>query len=208
MACAVPNLIGWCEIMNSHFELDKNQNQQGIGDGLAENLANNNRPQGNVTTMMRDRFELLSAYLDGEVTAAERRQVDEWLANDPVTKRLYSRLLSMQQAFQAMPVPKAEQSAQELAANVLQRVERKPKRVIVWGGCAIAALFVAVVSGVAGSRQLFEPQFAKSPANSDSDGLVVALNEPVVEIVNPNDLMLGVNAPVVEIPRVAGGWTK
>lgn len=183
--------------MNFNFELDKNQHQQGIGDALAENLANNNRPQGNVTTMMRDRFELLSAYLDGEVTAAERRQVDEWLANDPVTKRLYSRLLSMQQSFQSMPVPKSEQSAQELAAKVLQRVERKPKRVMVWGGCAIAALLVAVVSGVAGGRQLFAPQFAQS----GSDDLMVALNEPVVEIINPNDLMLGVNASVVEIPK-------
>ena len=187
--------------MNFNFELDKNQNQQGIGDALAENLANNNRPQGNVTTMMRDRFELLSAYLDGEVTAAERRQVDEWLANDPVTKRLYLRILSMQQSFQSMPVPKSEQSAQELVAKVLQRVERKPKRVMVWGGCAIAALLVAVVSGVAGGRQLFAPQFAQSPVNSDSDGLVVALNEPVLEIINPNDLMLGVNTPVVEIPK-------
>lgn len=189
--------------MNSNFESDKNKNQQGMGDGLAEHLANNNRPQGNATTMMRDRFELLSAYLDGEVTAAERRQVDEWLANDPVTKRLYSRLLSMQHGFQTMPVPKSEQSAQELAAKVLQRVDRKPKRVLIWGGCAIAALFVAVVSGVAGSRQLFAPQFATSPLPAESDGLIVALNEPVVEIVNPNDLMLGVNAPVMDIPKVA-----
>ena len=29
----------------------------------------------------RDRFELISAYLDGEVTAAERKQVEEWLVN-------------------------------------------------------------------------------------------------------------------------------
>lgn len=109
--------------MNYNFESDKNQNQQGIGDSLAETQANNNYPQGNVTTMMRDRFELLSAYLDGEVTATERRQVEEWLTNDPTTKRLYSRLLMMQQSFQAMPVPAAEQSAQELATKVLQRVE-------------------------------------------------------------------------------------
>ena len=183
--------------MNYNFESDKNQNQQGIGDALAENLANYNRPQGNVTTMMRDRFELLSAYLDGEVTAAERRQVDEWLTNDPVTKRLYSRLLMMQQGFGSIPVPHSEQSPQELAAKVLQRVERKTKRTWVFGGGAIAALLIAVVSGVAGSRQSFAPQFARS----GSDDLMVALNEPLVEIVNPNDLMLGVNAPVMEIPK-------
>ncbi|MEG4225162.1 zf-HC2 domain-containing protein [Microcoleus sp. N9_B2] len=188
--------------MSGNFESDKNQNQQGVGDSLAETQVNNNYAQGNVTTMMRDRFELLSAYLDGEVTATERRQVEEWLTNDPTTKRLYSRLLMMQQSFQAMPVPAAEQSAQELAAKVLQRVERKPKQTWIWGGGAIAALLIAIVSAVGGGRQLFAPQFARSPLPGESDGLIVALNEPLVEIVNPNDLMLGVNAPIMDIPKV------
>ncbi|NJM63501.1 MAG: transcriptional regulator [Oscillatoriales cyanobacterium RU_3_3] len=192
--------------MNYNFESDKNFDRQGIDGALAENQTNNNIPQGNVTTMMRDRFELLSAYLDGEVTAQERRQVEEWLENDPATKRLYSRLLSMQQGFQSMPVPSSEQSARELAAKVVQKVEQKSKRKkLVWGGCAVAALLVAAVSGVAGGRQLFSPQFAASPVPADSEGLIVALNEPVVEIVSLNDLMLGVNAPVVEIPKAAGG---
>jgi len=188
--------------MNSNFESAKNQNQQRMGDSLGETPANNNYPQGNVTTMMRDRFELLSAYLDGEVTATERREVEELLTNDPATKRLYSRLLSMQRSFSSMPVPAAEQSAQELAAKVLQRVERKTKRNWVLGGGAIAALLIAAVSGVAGGRQLFAPQLATSPVPAESDGLIVALNEPVMEIVNPNDLMLGVNAPVMDIPKV------
>ncbi|MEG4351320.1 zf-HC2 domain-containing protein [Microcoleus sp. LAD1_D5] len=188
--------------MNYNFESDKNQNQQGIGDSLAETQANKNYPQGNVTTMMRDRFELLSAYLDGEVTAAERRQVEDWLTNDPVTKGLYSRLLMMQRGFQSMPVPASEQSAQELATKVLQRVERKSKQTWMLGGGAIAALLIAVVSGVGGGRQLFAPQFARSPVPAESDGLIVALNEPLVEIVNPNDLMLGVNAPIMDIPKV------
>ncbi|MEG4857318.1 zf-HC2 domain-containing protein [Microcoleus sp. K1-B6] len=188
--------------MNGNFESDKNQNQQGVGDSLAETQVNNNYAQGNVTTMMRDRFELLSAYLDGEVTATERRQVEEWLTNDPTTKRLYSRLLMMQQSFQAMPVPAAQQSAEELATKVLQRVERKPKKTWILGGGAIAALLVAVVSGVGSDRQLFAPQFARSPVPAESDGLIMALNEPLVEMVNPNDLMLGVNAPIMDIPKV------
>ncbi|MEZ2234159.1 anti-sigma factor [Microcoleus sp.] len=187
--------------MKSNFESEHNQHHQGGGDALARNQAQHHHAQGTVTTMTCDRFEMLSAYLDGEVTAAERRQVEEWLATDPATKALYSRLLTMQQSFQSLPVPPSAQSAQELAAKVLQRVERKPKRMIVWGGCAIAALLVAVVSGVSGSRQLFAPQFAQSPVNPEYDGLVVALNEPVVEIINPNDLLLGVDAPVVEIPK-------
>ncbi|WP_373533831.1 anti-sigma factor [Microcoleus sp.] len=191
--------------MNHNFESAKNQNQQPMGDSLGETPSNNNYSQGNVTTMMRDRFELLSAYLDGEVTATERREVEELLTNDPATKRLYSRLLSMQRSFSSMPVPAAEQSAQDLAAKVLQRVERKTKRNWVLGGGAIAALLIAAVSGVAGGRQLFAPQLATSPVPAESDGLIVALNEPVMEIVNPNDLMLGVNAPVMDIPKVDVG---
>ena len=190
--------------MNSNFESDKKQNQQGLGDSLAETNTNNNYPQGNLTTMMRDRFELLSAYLDGEVTAAERRQVEDWLTNDPVTKRLYSRLLMMQQGLQSMPVPAAKQSAQELATKVLQRVEqRKTKRIWLLSGGAIAALLIAAVSGVLLGRESFVPQFARSPVPAESDGLIVALNEPLVEIVNPNDLMLGVNAPIMDIPKAA-----
>jgi hypothetical protein len=191
--------------MNYNFESDKNQNQQGVGDSLAETQGNNSYPQGNVTTMMRDRFELLSAYIDGEVTAAERRQVEEWLTNDPTTKRLYSRLMMMQQGFQSMPVPAAEQSAQELAAKIVQREGRKTKRTWVLGGGAIAALLMAALAGVSGGRQLFAPQLAASPVIPESDGLIVALNEPLVEIVNPNDLMLGVNAPVMDIPKAAAG---
>jgi anti-sigma factor RsiW len=192
--------------MNYNFESDKNYDRQGIPDPLAENQTNNQIPQGNVTTMMRDRFELLSAYLDGEVTAPERRQVEEWLEKDPATQRLYSRLLSMQHSFLSIPVPPAEKSARELAAKVAIKVEQqRSKRKLIWGGCAIAALFVTAISGVVGGRQLFAPQFAQSPVLADSEGSIVALNEPVVEIVSPNDLMLGVNAPVVEIPKVAGG---
>ncbi|MCZ0901504.1 transcriptional regulator, partial [Microcoleus sp. HI-ES] len=101
-----------------------------------------------------------------------------------------------------MPVPAAEQSAEELATKVLQRVERKPKQTWILGGSAIAALLIAVVSGVGGDRQLFAPQFARSPVPAESDGLIMALNEPLVEMLNPNDLMLGVNAPIMDIPKV------
>ena len=51
----------------------------------------------------RDRFELVSAYLDGEVTPAERLLVANWLAHDPEVQRLYRRLLLLRQAFRTMP---------------------------------------------------------------------------------------------------------
>ena len=40
----------------------------------------------------RDCFELLSAYLDGEVTATERKQVEEWFSTDTSVKCLYKKI--------------------------------------------------------------------------------------------------------------------
>lgn len=187
--------------MNSNFESDKNHKQHFLRDSLAGNPAPNNQRQGAINTMMRDRFELLSAYLDGEVTAAERRQVEEWLTADPSVRGLYDRLLSLRHGLQAMPVPSSRQPAQELANRVFQRVDRRRNLALVWGGSAIAAMFVAMMSGVVSDQQLFTPQLAQAPVVESSDGLMLALNEPVVDMVNPNDLMLTVNEPVVEIPK-------
>lgn len=186
--------------MNSNFESRKNQRQPGRGDSLAGNSADNKKPLGAVNTMMRDRFELLSAYLDGEVTSQERRQVEEWLDTDPATQRLYQRLLNLRHGLQAMPVP-SSQPADQLAEAVFKRVDRRPKLVLFWSGAAIAAMFVGMVSGIVPGRQLFMPQVAQVPQPTPSGDLMVALNEPLVEIVNPNELMLTVNEPIVEIPK-------
>ena len=191
--------------MNSNFESDKNHNQHFLRDSLAGNPAPNNQRQGAINTMMRDRFELLSAYLDGEVTAAERRQVEEWLAADPSVRGLYDRLISLRHGLQEMPVPVVQQPAQDLANRVFQQVDRRRNRTLVWAGGAIAAMFVAMMSGVVSDQKLFTPQLAGAPVPATADGLMLALNEPVVDIVNPNDLMLTVNEPVVEIPKPRSG---
>ncbi|MDF0556862.1 zf-HC2 domain-containing protein [Kamptonema sp. UHCC 0994] len=191
--------------MNSNFESDKNHKQHFLRDSLAGNSAPNNQRQGAINTMMRDRFELLSAYLDGEVTAAERRQVEEWLAADPSVRGLYDRLISLRHGLQEMPVPVVQQPAQDLANLVFQQVDRRRNRTLVWAGGAIAAMFVAMMSGVVSDQKLFTPQLAGAPVPATADGLMLALNEPVVDIVNPNDLMLTVNEPVVEIPKPRSG---
>ncbi|MEM8615165.1 MAG: hypothetical protein AAGF93_24380 [Cyanobacteria bacterium P01_H01_bin.105] len=51
------------------------------------------------------RFELLSAYLDGEVTAEERKLVAQWLMDEPNTQQMYQRLLMLRQAIRTAPVP-------------------------------------------------------------------------------------------------------
>lgn len=140
---------------------------------------------------VQDRFELLSAYIDGEVTATERRQVEAWLAADPSTQRLYSRLMKLHQAFETSPQPEPQLSAQQLAAAVFNRVERRSRRRWLFGGiaAAIAVAVGAVTLLVPGERSL-TPQIAKDPATeqpvatteSNQEPLLIALDKPLVDI--------------------------
>ncbi|MEB3338454.1 MAG: Fis family transcriptional regulator [Leptolyngbyaceae bacterium] len=147
-----------------------------------------------INSLKRDRFELVSAYLDGEVTAAERKQVEEWLATDPVVKRLHKRLLNLRQGLHSMPIPASTQTTDQTANQVFERLDRRPRLRLIWGGGAIAALFVgAFVSSLPWSRS-WMPQMAQSPVASPlsvavapqspllSDGLMIALERPVVAI--------------------------
>lgn len=136
--------------------------------------------------LKRDRFELLSAYLDSEVTAAERRQVEEWLSTDPAVQRLYARLLKLRQGFRMMPTPAPTQSVEQTMEQVFDRVDRRPKLTVLLGGAgaAIAALFLGVVSTVLPGEQSPEPQVAQQPSKPAvaPEVMMIALDRPVVNI--------------------------
>jgi len=135
-----------------------------------------------VDMLKRDRFELLSAYLDGEVTAAERRQVEDWLATDPEVQCLYRRLLNLRQALRTMPVPPLEQPTCTVE-QVFNKLNHRPKRAVTWGGAAIAAMFIGALSSVLSGQQLPGSQMAQAPESTAQPAtLMVALNSPVVEI--------------------------
>lgn len=136
----------------------------------------------------RDRFELLSAYMDGEVTAAERQQVEDWLVNDPSMQALHGRLLTLRDGFQSMPIPASAQSTQQTIDGVFARLDRRPKRRLLLGGAALAAGLVGAVSLLFAGEGAF--QTAKDPAQSiDSadnapkqEAILIALDKPVVMI--------------------------
>lgn len=129
----------------------------------------------------RDRFELLSAYLDGEVTASERRQVEEWLDNDAETQKLYARLLALRQNFQALPAPSNTQSVEQTIQQVFGKIEkRRQRRSLKWGGAAVAAVVIAALSSVVPGRQVLQMANVNSPASSEK--VLVALNTPLVEL--------------------------
>ncbi len=134
-----------------------------------------------MNTQKRDRFELLSAYLDGEVSAPERRQVEEWLDTDAETQKLYARLLVLRQNFQSLPVPPATQSVEKTIQQVFGKLEkRRQYRSLKWGGAAVAAVVIAALSNVVPGRQVLQMAEVSNPASSEK--LLVALNTPLVEL--------------------------
>ena len=109
----------------------------------------------------RDRFELLNAYLDGEVTAAERRQVEDWLTTDSAAQCLYSRAVGLRQKWQLMS-PLAQQP---VASEVKQMFScrEKPKRDVLWKATVLAAVLLGALSSVLPQRQSSVLPFAQGP---------------------------------------------
>lgn len=129
------------------------------------------------------KFELISAYIDDEVTLEERNEVQTWLDTDPDAKKLYLQLRGIATHLQQIPVP-ASASADRLAERVFQKVDRgRRRRAFLFGGAVFAAMSLAVVSHGLFGR---EARFADRPSEvtRESDSLMIALNQPIVEIPN------------------------
>lgn len=167
--------------MTVKFE-PQNDHKPSSQEHLSTKASHVNQTIGVIDMLKRDRFELLSAYLDGEVTAAERRQVEEWLANEPEVQCLYRRLLKLRQEVRSLPVPPAEQSVEQTINKVFRRINRRVHLAIIGGGTAIAALFIGTMSGGLLNRQEVQIAQVPQPLTAPNDTLMVALNAPVVEI--------------------------
>ncbi len=132
----------------------------------------------------KDRFELLSAYFDGEVTAEQRREVQKWLDTDPEIKQLYLRLVRIRSVLNTTPLPAQEISAEEVAQNVWRKIyQRRLRNTLIWSGGAIAALFVGTISGFVPGEFLPRVGVANSPEpKGNLETLQIAVNEPAIEI--------------------------
>jgi anti-sigma factor RsiW len=147
-------------------------------------------------SLKRDRFELISAYLDGEVTADERRQVELWLQTDPQAKQLYARLMMLRKGFQNLSTPAASQPVERTVQQVVSKIERKSRRkVFAWSGMAIAAMFVsALVGGLPrpeyASNHLLTGQTAQAPQPAigvPEDALMISLNRSLLPLPEETD---------------------
>ena len=169
--------------VNMTFELEsqKYAKSHSQGDLPALKAGHGHQSIGAINMLKRDRFELLSAYLDGEVTSAQRQQVEDWLANDLEVQCLYARLLKLRQGLRTLPIPPSEQPVEQTIQQVFGRLNRRQNPAVAWCGFALAAVFI---SALLGGRQFIAPELAQlpEPATAPSETLMVALNTPVVEI--------------------------
>lgn len=111
----------------------------------------------------RDLFELLSAYLDGEVTAKERRQIEDLLTADPGVQGLYARVLKLRQTWQPMPVPAAQQPGAGTVSQVFPRLNNRPKMTVICGGTVLAAVLLCALLGGLPGHQSPVPTMATAP---------------------------------------------
>lgn len=163
---------------------------------MSENFDFEGQIQGDKKTMKQEKFELVSAYLDGEVTLSERREVENLLATDAVTRHLYHRLVQLRSEFQRMPVPPTTEPIEVTVDKVFEKIDHRSRRTLVLAGSAIVAVCVAIVSGIVSANRSPIMELA------ETETVQIALNEPVMEIVSPNSLMLTINEPVLQIPKV------
>ncbi len=149
--------------------------------------------------VQRDRFELLSAYVDSELSAAERREVEAWLASDPTAQQLHNRLLKLRRGFQSMPAPVSAVSTEQTVDRVMARLDRQPNLKLVWGGAAVVAVATALFAGLSPNKPLF--QMAEQPTQP-------AATTVPVKSAEPEPLMIALDRPILQIPKSAVDSTQ
>lgn len=156
-------------------------------------ISRNTTMQGFSSLLPRDRFELLSAYLDGELSALERQQVESWLTQDSEVQQLYRRLLTLRQGFQGVaelsPPMQGTIETDRLVANIFDTVEQADRHRWFWRVGPAAAALVGVCTGIwFSSQRSWVPQMVQEPAPAaapatvnPAPSLAIALDEPIME---------------------------
>jgi anti-sigma factor RsiW len=137
-----------------------------------------------------EREELLSAYLDDELSAEDRARVERWLADDAEYRRLHDELLSLRSDLQALP---RHQLREDLAPAVLRRVEQQSQQSSTANTPAVPTAELPHRSGVAewwsrrSGRTIFWPAVAVAAAlmvalfNTRMDERDVALEDSALK---------------------------
>lgn len=129
-------------------------------DALSKNINSNDLEVGDELRILHTDtcdeetcFELLSAYVDNEVTSEERQLVEQWLQNESAIQQMYQQLLMLRQAIRTSPVPAPSALEVPTPPNWWERIaSAKIRRTLV---CTAA---IALISGL---NQLNTPQGRK-----------------------------------------------
>ncbi|WP_404785695.1 anti-sigma factor family protein [Altericista sp. CCNU0014] len=159
------------------------------------------------TSLFSEKFELLSAYMDGEVSPVERQQVEEWLASDAELQRTYQQMLALQSGLKTMPAVAPSIPTEQLVNRVMQRLDRQQQpKVWIWGGLGAAtALLVGALSGLlSGGNQGGMFQTAQQP---QAPSVTVPLPDASSTVAmrpaaDAKTLMIVLERPPVAIPVV------
>ena len=125
----------------------------------------------------RDRFELLSAYLDGEVTPEERCMVLNWMNNDPKAKRLYDRLLYLRRGFReghSSPCTDADAAVAQIFRCLNYRMQLM--------GMAGLGAFVFGVLGLLSGSMGHHTSVWRWASTAQPEYLEIALDQPAFPI--------------------------
>ncbi|MDF5723412.1 MAG: zf-HC2 domain-containing protein [Rhizonema sp. PD37] len=185
--------------MNTDSQFNKSSYLQLYKNLLERNDKHTNESTGAMRMMKHYGFELLSAYLDGELTVAERRQVEEWLANDPSVQSLYARQIKIRQGLRTLPVPQPQQPVEETVQQVMKRLHRRSITGWMFGGVAIAACVLGAISGLLINGEGRTPQLAYKQTTTEPIKQAQAKSQPATG----SPLMVAINNPVVPIPKAA-----
>jgi anti-sigma factor RsiW len=152
-----------------------------------------NQVFNNPMPIPQERFELLSAYIDGEVSDTEEQLVETWLADDADFRRLYQQQLKLGQLLIDLPVPLAANSSIKAETEVMiDRVwaeidKRSQRRKWKLAGLGVS---IAAIVGIFGSMFTFNssPQFSpvsnsiKAPTAVTEEPVLIAMEEPLVPL--------------------------
>jgi ferric-dicitrate binding protein FerR (iron transport regulator) len=128
-----------------------------------------------------ERFELLSAYIDNQVTSTERKQVEQWLDTDREFKKMYLHLLQLEQSIKNVPI-KSVTSTDDMCTKVFAKIDRQRRnrqiRLTLSLGClAILGLIIYV------PRQFSDLHSTDSAFEiKQGESLTIALNHPIIQL--------------------------
>jgi hypothetical protein len=182
----------------------QNANTQNANIDSSDSAMNphNDNNQSNSTLTSSERFELLSAYVDGEVTAAERRQVESWLATDVKVQQMHRRMLSLRQGLRTMAVPEATPPVEPMIDQVFATVEARRSRFrVLTGGGAMAAA-AAMVAAVVGLNTIGKAPVQEMARNSVSPAPVESVT-PDTEIASIVGLAVELDENVLVVAKTA-----